>query len=141
MILQPRHFVRFLDGRAGDKVTIAFLPGHLGGHLQTICTDVSLRLDYARKLNRKHQMTYEKFAEIQKTIDFGYCLKTVDQHLSFLYFSDRPSKPAVYFLLVKTDVKRGELWLVTFHRLKMAQVAHKLRKGELLRDHIHESAG
>src|SRR5271168_641699 len=107
MIIQPRHLVRFLDGRAGDQISIAFLPGALGGHIHTLQTTVSLRLEYARKL-LKHGVRYEGFFHIQDTIDSGMCMIEDDHHLRFLYVKDN-IHPEIYFLLLKTDKSRREL--------------------------------
>jgi len=133
VIIQPRHFVRFIDGRAGDKVVIAFLPGYLGGHLKTLQTDISLRRDYALKLIR-HGVNYQGFDEIQNTIEKGYCLQNDPLHLYFLYVREM-SQPEIYFLLIKTDKMRQELWLVTFHRIRQKQFDKRLLKRFLLREH------
>jgi hypothetical protein len=74
MIIHPRHFVRFIDGRAGSSIEIAFLPGQLGVFIHTLETSVRLRLDYARKLLIKHKWRYEGFEYIQETIDNGMCI-------------------------------------------------------------------
>ena len=136
MIIHPRHFVRFIDGRAGNHVVIAFLPGHLGGYLRTLQTDVTLRRDYALKLV-KHKIDYHTFGEIQNTIDSGYCLRVDESRMAFLYVKD-PLKPEVYFLLLKTDRTRSELWLVTFHRIRKAQFDRRLKAGMLIREHLDE---
>lgn len=140
MILQPRHFVRFIDGRAGNKVAIAYLADNLGKYLRTVTTDVSLRLDYAQKLNRRHQMTYEGFSEIQNTIDRGYCLQSDQKHLQFIWMKEQ-FKPEIYFLLLKSTSDCRELWLVTFHRLKRPQLNARLRSGQIVRDHDGDFAG
>jgi hypothetical protein len=133
MIIQPRHFVRFIDGRAGDQISIAFLPGELGARIYTLQTNVSLRLDYAKKLVR-HRIRYEGFSEIQNTIDNGMCMIADEYRLKFLYVKDQV-RPEIYFLLIKTDSTRSELWLVTFHRVKKKQFTSRLDPSSIIRPH------
>jgi hypothetical protein len=100
MIIQPRHFVRFIDGRAGNQINIAFLPGELGARINTLQTSVSLRLDYARKI-MGHRIKYEGFVQIQDTIDNGICMIEDEYRLTFLYVKDNV-RPEIHFLLLKT---------------------------------------
>jgi hypothetical protein len=134
MIIQPRHFVRFIDGRAGKQIAIAFLPGGLGVHISTLQTAVSLEITYARKLLR-HGLTYEGFDQIQDTIDNGLCIREGGSRLSFLYIKD-DVKPELYFLHLKTARMRTELWLVTFHRIRQKQFNKRLTFGPTVREHI-----
>lgn len=134
MIIHPRHFIRFIDGRAGDRINIAFLPGALGAHIATLQTDVFLRLDYARKLIR-HGIKYEGFAYIQDTIDNGMCLLEDNYRLKFFYVRDN-IRPEIYFLLLKTDRARRELWLVTFHRIRTKQFTNRLTPSQIIREHV-----
>jgi len=134
----PRKFVRFLDGRAGAQFTVAFLPGQLGAYLGTLETNVNLKLDYAQKLVHKHKINFAGFEEIQNAIDKGFCLRDNPNHLSFLYVKE-PVRPEIYFLLLKTNALKNELWLVTFHRLKKKQFERKLRESELIREHADDS--
>jgi hypothetical protein len=134
MIIRPRHFVRFLDGRAGPRVTIAFLPGSLGTSIGTLQTSVSLEINYARKLLR-HGLTYEDFDQIQDTIDNGLCVREDANRLSFLYIKDNV-RPEIYFLHLKTAAMGSELWLVTFHRIRQKQFDRRLNRGPTIREHI-----
>lgn len=134
MIIQPRHFVRFIDGRGGDQTTVAFLPGELGAYLHTLQTTVSLRLDYARKLLLKHQIKYEAFSHVQTAIDCGICIIEDKYHLRFLYVRDN-IKPEIYLLVLKTDRSRRELWLVTFHKLRKKQFTERLEPSQIIRPH------
>jgi hypothetical protein len=134
MIIFPRHFVRFIDGRAGNVINIAFLPGELGAHIHTLETNVRLRLDYARKLLHKHKVRYEIFEFIQETIDKGMCIKEGAHHLRFLYVRDNV-RPEIYFLLIKTDATFRELWLVTFHKLRRKQFSDRTDPNAIIRPH------
>lgn len=133
MIIQPRHFVRFIDGRAGTKLNIAFLPGMLGAYINTLQTDVAVELEYARKLVR-HRIRCEEFAHIQETIDNGMCFLDVPRHLKFLYVRDNV-RPVIYFLLLKAVLSRNELWLVTFHRIQRKQFTDRIDPPRLVREH------
>jgi hypothetical protein len=139
MIIQPRQFVQFVDGRAGDHAPVAFLPGGLGAYLNTLRTEVILRRDYAIKV-LNHLKIYEIFGEIQNTIDRGFCVQMDPVRLGFLYVRDAV-RPEIYFLLIKTARQGEELWLVTFHRIQPAQFDVRLRGGRLLREHDGEFSG
>jgi hypothetical protein len=134
MIIHPRHFVRFLDGRAGQTVTIAFLPGELGAHIGALQTNVSLRIDYAHKL-LKRKLTYEGFELIQQTIDEGLCIMESYNRLSFLFIRDESSHE-IWFLHLKSAQRGDELWLVTFHRISKNQLTRRLNAGVVLRAHF-----
>jgi hypothetical protein len=134
MIIQPRHFVRFIDGRAGQRIAIAFLPGALGAHIGTLQTTVSLELSYARKLLR-HGLTYEGFDQIQDTIDNGLCLREGNSRLSFLYIRDEV-RPELYFLHLKTARMGSDLWLVTFHKIRQKQFNKRLTVGPIVREYL-----
>jgi len=133
MIVYPRHFVRFIDGRAGRQLAIAFLPGALGAYLRTLETTVNLRLDYAHKIIR-HKIYYDGFGEIQNTIDSGLCMLESQYELSFLYVKDNIA-PEIYYLVLKTTARRHELWLKTFYRIRKAQYSKKLKPHLIIRDH------
>src|SRR4051794_28230793 len=111
MIVPPRRFVSFLDGRRENPTAVAFLPGSLGAYLGTIETTVKLERVYGWKLLR-HGINYHLFSEIQNTIDNGICMFEPPYGLSFLYVSGK-IKPVIYSLILKTDMKRRGLWLVT----------------------------
>jgi len=136
MILAPRHFVRFLDGRAGEVATIASLPLDLGAHMPTQAGDVRIRRDYALKLMQRHRMTYEKFQLIQSAIDNGWCFKTKANHLEFVYIHDTGAGSHKQYTLVLKSARWGqETWLVTFFRSQPQQLRTKQRKGTLIRSH------
>lgn len=80
------------------------------------------------------QNLYSGFHEIQNTIDNGLCMAEGPHHLAFLYVKDR-FKPEIYFLLVKTNKRRNELWLVTFHRLQLEQYTKRLKPTRIVRRH------
>jgi hypothetical protein len=139
MIAYPRLFVRFLDGRLGNQIRVASIPGALTAGLGTLQTEVMLRRDYAQKLLAK-KTGYSGFEEIQNTVDKGFCLREGRYHLAFIYIKDRV-RPEIYFLLVKTDKRRQELWLVTFHRIKRKQFNQHFKAKFVLREHEEEFMG
>lgn len=138
MIISPRHFVRFVDGRAGKRLIVAYLPGALASQLGTSQSDVTLTIEYARKLVHKHKIAYTKFDEIQNTIDHGYCLKEDDRHIYFLYMPDLSFSDIIYVLVIKTDAANSGLWLKTFHRITKKQFDKRLQKGRIIRNHTEE---
>lgn len=96
-----------------------------------------MRIDYARKVVVKHSIVYFEFNEIQNTIDNGHCLSVDEYHLEFLYVKDK-IKPVIYFLSLKTDATRNELWLVTFHRITKKQFTKRLKPSQIVRIHSDE---
>lgn len=95
-----------------------------------------IRRDYAYKLIRR-KINYYEFDEIQNTIDNGHCFLDDSHHLAFLYVKDKVT-PIIYFLLLKTDGKREELWLVTFHKIKTKQFTERLHVDRLIKYHTEE---
>lgn len=138
MLVPPRHFVRFLDGRAGPFVTVGFVPGNLSGHLGTIQTGLRLRRDYAHKLINEHEVNFYDFKHIQETIDRGHCQVVEAMRLQFLYVRDQ-SREEIYNLVIKVDATRQELWLVTFYRMRKKQFFAKLRPRALIRIHLDDA--
>lgn len=136
MIVPPRRFVSFLDGRSGNPTPVAFLPGALGAYLGTVETTVKLERMYGWKLLR-HGIDYNLFGEIQNTIDNGMCMLEAPYKLSFLYVQDK-TKPVIYSLIIKTDRARRELWLVTFHRIKREQFHKRLKPRQIIREHVED---
>ena len=63
------------------------------------------------------------------------CLLEDDHHLRFLYVRDNV-RPEIYFLLLKTDKSRRELWLVTFHKLRKKQFTDRLDPERIIRAHM-----
>jgi hypothetical protein len=85
MLLYPRQYVRFLDGRMSDVAIVAFLPGHLAAQMPTLSTDVRIGREYAQKLWAKHGLGYGCFRLFQPAIDDGWCAKSRDNGLDFIY--------------------------------------------------------
>ena len=134
-MITPKTIIRFLDGRMGDTISIAFLPLDLGAHMPTTQTEVRIERSYAHKLKDKHQITYFQLDIIQRCIDFGWCIKHKKNHLEFIYSADEEGK--VYYLLVlKTAAFGTETWLVSFYRIRPKQIKSHLKRGKLLRSHV-----
>ncbi len=100
-------------------------------------TEVKLGREYAKKFVKNRRTKFEGFSEIQNTIDRGICMQLDRHHLGFLWVKDRV-KPEVYFLLIKTNGKRDELWIVTFYRLKKKQYTKKLDPYAVIRQHYDD---
>lgn len=132
MLLAPRHFVGFLDGRYGTVQQIAFIPGEFTRLIGSLSSDLLIRRDYALKLQREHGLRYEQFQLIQPAIDAGYVLIDDKQQLVFLYIHNTRE---FYRLAVKTAKMGSELWLLTFHRVRQLQFDSLLRRYGLLREH------
>ncbi len=131
-----------LDGRAGDRAVIAFLPGDLGGHIQALSTDVLIGRDYAVKLLRKHRLGYEHFAVIQPAIDRGICIKSEKSgHIEFLY-ADQKIFGSRFLLVLKVAASGQEVWLMTFFRTNDGQIKSKLKRarqsGSIIRQAIED---
>jgi hypothetical protein len=133
MLLSPRDFVRFLDGRLGTVQRIAFVPGEFTARIQAISSDLLISREYAQKLKDKHRLRFEHFQLIQIAIDFGYALLERGD-LVFVYLDETVFHEM--FVLVLKKAERGqEIWLKTFHRAEASKLKRLLRNGNLLRDH------
>jgi hypothetical protein len=133
MLLAPRHFVQFLDGRHGDVAIIARVPGDLGAHINAYTMELRIGLNYARKLLIRHHLRYEHFEMIQPAIEHGYAGVDRGNLLFFLY--DDLRFHSIFRLVVKTAAGGSELWLKTFHRCKAQQVKNSLRRMNVLKMH------
>jgi len=134
VLLHPRQFVSFIDGRMGDVATFAHVPGEFSRQIGSLSSDLQCTREYAMKLFQKHKLPYEKFQLIQPSIDLGH-VRIVRKDLEFVYYDD--SDPGPPYLLVVKAVGRDELWLRTFYRTERWKEASLLRarRGRLLREH------
>ena len=69
MLLYPRQYVRFMDGREDPSAVMAFLPGDLAAAMPTVSTDVRIGREYATKLLGKHGLRHAALGVIQCAID------------------------------------------------------------------------
>lgn len=134
MILAPRHFVRFLDGRYGSVQRIAFVPGELTRQIGTLESHLLIERSYAQKLLQKHRLTYQHFQMIQPTIERGYAIIDGGRNLVFAY-DDQEQFHAVFRLAIKTNAAKNELWLRTFHRIDVRQMNSMVRRFRLIKEH------
>lgn len=138
MIIPPRQFVAFMDGRLGDWITIAHLPGLFGAHINALTTEVRIQRAYARKMIDKHRLLHAHFEMIQVAVDRGWC--RVDDRRRSLGFllDDDVLHHTIFLLAIKTAAGGEELWLRTFHRSNAEQLRSHLRRGGILRNHDPE---
>lgn len=134
MLLTPRAFVRFLDGRLGQTQRIAFVPGEYTRQIGTLESDLLIDRGYALKLQQKHRLRYEHFEMIQPTIDRGYAVIDGGGNLVFAY-DDQERFNSVFRLAVKANRAGTELWLRTFHRSNRQQMNSMVRRWSLLKHH------
>lgn len=139
MLLHPRHFVSFIDGRYGTSVTLAYVPGEFTRRIGSLSSDLLCGRDYAIKINRKHGLPYEKFQLIQSAIDRGYA-KVVGFDLEFLFFDEEDPGGRPYLLAVK-PVGRHEIWLKTFYRPEPWKEKVFFKRGTLIRQHLDYRTG
>lgn len=130
MLLHPRHFMRFLDGRYGSVQAIAFIPGQFARQIGVLTSELRIRRDYALKLQRDHGLRYEQFQLIQPAIDEGYVLLDDKNQLVFLYVHNVRD----FYRLAVKGTRQDELWLLTFHRIRQLQFDSLLRRNRLLRE-------
>jgi hypothetical protein len=134
MLLTPRDFVRFLDGRLGQVQQIAFVPGEFTRLIGTLESKLLLDREYALKLQRKHNLRYEHFEMIQPTIDRGYAVIDGGRNLVFAY-DDQERFHRPFRLAVKSNRAKNELWLRTFHRIGVRQMNSMVRRWPLVKNH------
>jgi hypothetical protein len=130
MKLHPREFVRFIDGRLPSPTIIAALPGHLGGLICCVTTDVQIARNYAVKVLMKHKLRYEHSSNVQKSIDRGWCVQVKANHIEF-YFEDDEVFGGWFILVVKAAKSGSECWVVTFFRSNLLHIRSKLRRARL----------
>jgi hypothetical protein len=138
MLLSPRHYLRFLDGRNGPFAIVGFLPGDLAARMPTLSTEVRIGRDYAKKLWEKHHLGHGDLGMIQRAIDHGWCTKSRGNALDFLYV-DTAGQPLRFILGLKSAYGGAETWVTTLHKSDEQQIRRRLRRaragGTLLRAH------
>jgi len=134
MLLNPRAFVAFLDGRLGQIQRIAFVPGEFSRQIGTLESNLLIDREYALKLQQKHRLRFEHFELIQPTIERGYCVIDGGGNLVFLY-DDEDRFHTIFRLAVKTNRSGTELWVRTFHRIRTPQMNSILRRWPLIKEH------
>lgn len=131
--------MRFLSGGMRNVAVIAFLPGHLAARIPTRSTDVRIDGDYARKIWQKHRLGHEKLGLIQPMIDRGWCTKTRNGQLDFMYVDEAGSR---YILGIKAAKGGQETWLTTLHPTNEYEIRRRLRRAReadaLIRSHAWE---
>lgn len=144
---QPREFIKLIDGRSrtvgGERVrfaSIVQLPLSIGSYLPTLSTDVLLGTEYAKKIVLQHDLKYEDLLEIPHLIETAAIIKEKPQHLSFLGQERNGSR--LFNFVIKSNVKRDEVWVATLHQIRMADLNRKLKRaqqsGNSLRDFERE---
>jgi len=71
---------------------------------------------------------------IQPTIERGYTVIDGGRNLVFAY-DDQERFHAIFRLAVKTNGSKNELWLRTFHRIKVGQMNSLVRRWRLIKEH------
>ena len=133
MIIPPRQFVSFMDGRIGESIRIAELPGNLAAQIHCTTVDVLIGREYARKIIDKHKLGYHHFSIIQLAIDRGWCRLDFGK-LQFLY-EDNTRYDTPFRLAIKAARQGTELWVATLHKCRRSQVTSLLSRGDVLRLH------
>jgi hypothetical protein len=136
MLLYPRHYMRFLDGRGPESAVVGFLPGDLAARMPTLSTDVRIGRENAAKIWSKHRLGYWELSIIQQAIDHGWCAKSRSSSLDFLYVNPEGRR---YLLGLKAAYGGQETWVTTLYPTKEAKVRKRLREanaaGLLIRSH------
>jgi len=126
MLLAPRHYQRFLDGRNGTFAIVGFLPGDLAARMPTLSTEVRIGRDYAKKLWEKHHLGHGDLAMIQRAIDHGWCAQSRGNALDFLYV-DTDRQPTRFILGLKCAYGGTETWVTTLHKSDEQQISRLLK--------------
>jgi hypothetical protein len=91
MFLTHRQYIRFLRGGMMRVAVVAFLPGELAARMPTLSTDVRIDRDYARKIWERHRLGHEDLGLIQPIIDHGWCTKSRQNALDFIFVTEAPN--------------------------------------------------
>jgi hypothetical protein len=139
MFLYHRQYIRFLSGGMVPVAVVAFLPGDLAAQMPTLSTDVRLRSDYAKKIWEKHRLGHEALGLIQPMINRGWCTKSRQNELDFLYVDDR-ALPRHYVLGLKAARHGQETWVTTLHPTNQREIRRRLQRARetdtLIRTHV-----
>jgi hypothetical protein len=127
MFLYPRQYVGFLDGRMADVAVVAFLPGHLAARMPTLSTDVRIGREYALKMWTQHHLGHSAFGLIQSIINDGWCTKSRENELDFLYV-DLEGESKRYILGLKSARGGQETWITTLHVSNEQQIRRRVKQ-------------
>ena len=97
-------------------------------------SNLLIERSYAQKLLLRHRLKYEHFQMIQPTIERGYAIIDGGGKLVFAY-DEQQHFHARFRLVVKTTAAKDELWLRTFHRIKVGQMNSMVRRYRLVQEH------
>lgn len=137
MLLYPRHYMRFLDGRGSEFAVVAFLPGELAARMPTLSTEVRIGRENAMKIWTKHRLGYWELGIIQRAIDHGWCAKSRSSSLDFLYVSPDGKR---YVLGLKAAYGGQETWVTTLYQTQEVKIRKRLSQANkdqaLIRSHF-----
>jgi hypothetical protein len=107
--------------------------------MPTLSTDVRISSPYARKIWEKHRLGHQEFGLIQLMINRGYCTKSRENGLDFMYVDDRMI-PKRYVLGLKSAKRGQETWITTLYRIDEQELRRRLKRakkhGFLIRAHL-----
>jgi hypothetical protein len=140
MLLYPRQYVRFIDGREGDSAVLAILPGELAARMPTLSTEIKIHRAYAIKIWEKHNLRPNDLAVVQKAVLHGWCTKSRNDSLDFLYVDPTTSIPRRLIVGIKSAYGGQETWLTTMYKAEESEIRRRLKKARkanrLIRSHV-----
>lgn len=95
--------------------------------MQTLCPNIRLGEDYARKLILKHELKWDDLVAIEDLVADAFCFREKAHHLTFMgYSSSREGR--AYSLVLKAAARGTETWVVTLHRTNEQQIRSKVER-------------
>lgn len=87
--------------------------------LKAQTTTLRIGRSYAEKVSRKPNFKLSDFALVAMTLESGIAHEDEPRHITFIYEEPRG---AHWKLTIKTNEKLNQLFIVTFHRIRIADV-------------------
>jgi len=126
-----------MDGR-GQFATVARLTGDIAAWMPTMSLDVRISKEYVAKMFGKHGLKYEDLGIVQRAIDEGWCTKSRENALDFIYVDTR-GQPRRFILGLKSAAHGRETWFQTLYMADEMEVRRRLRRamerGKFIRGH------
>lgn len=123
---------KFCNGGIEQALCVCRIAPDLASQIGAATNQVRLDPGYAQKLVHKHKITPAECPMIGIAVQFGTMLKESERGLTFFY-SDAHVFGRIYHVGLKTRHESHELWIVTFHRIRIQEMNRRLRRTAPLR--------
>jgi hypothetical protein len=114
-------------------ISVTRLASELCQTIKATTNLVQIRHDYALKTLSHHNVLPHHFRHLTWGIERGRAISDRQKHLTFFWLD---SYAGWFHITIKTNERRDELWVSTFHKTTESKTRGKLKKHVILREFI-----